>query len=43
SRRPRAYPAPREVARKRPGTPGRNDLCTCGSGEKWKKCHGANA
>ncbi|HEX8794534.1 MAG TPA: SEC-C metal-binding domain-containing protein [Polyangiaceae bacterium] len=21
--------------------PGRNDPCTCGSGKKWKKCHGA--
>ena len=20
---------------------GRNDPCTCGSGEKWKRCHGA--
>jgi hypothetical protein len=19
---------------------GRNDLCTCGSGQKWKRCHG---
>jgi uncharacterized protein YecA (UPF0149 family) len=19
---------------------GRNDLCTCGSGRKWKHCHG---
>ncbi len=40
ARRPRAFPAPREVARTRPGAPGRNDLCTCGSGQKWKKCHG---
>jgi SEC-C motif-containing protein len=23
--------------------PGRNDPCTCGSGKKWKKCHGATA
>jgi preprotein translocase subunit SecA len=23
--------------------PGRNDLCHCGSGKKYKKCHGANA
>jgi hypothetical protein len=22
---------------------GRNDPCTCGSGKKWKKCHGAGA
>jgi len=21
--------------------PGRNDLCSCGSGKKYKKCHGA--
>jgi hypothetical protein len=21
--------------------PGRNDPCTCGSGKKWKRCHGA--
>ncbi len=24
-------------------TPGRNDPCTCGSGKKWKKCHGRGA
>jgi preprotein translocase subunit SecA len=22
---------------------GRNDLCPCGSGKKYKKCHGGNA
>ena len=22
---------------------GRNDPCTCGSGRKWKRCHGAAA
>jgi len=22
-------------------TPGRNDPCPCGSGKKFKKCHGA--
>ncbi|MBL8631698.1 MAG: SEC-C domain-containing protein [Myxococcales bacterium] len=22
-------------------TPGRNDPCNCGSGKKFKKCHGA--
>jgi uncharacterized protein YecA (UPF0149 family) len=22
---------------------GRNDPCTCGSGRKWKHCHGAEA
>jgi hypothetical protein len=21
-------------------TPGRNAMCPCGSGKKWKKCHG---
>jgi preprotein translocase subunit SecA len=21
---------------------GRNDLCSCGSGKKFKKCHGAS-
>jgi hypothetical protein len=24
-------------------TPGRNEPCHCGSGKKWKKCHGATA
>jgi len=24
----------------RSSQPGRNDPCTCGSGKKWKKCHG---
>ena len=24
-------------------SPGRNDPCTCGSGKKWKKCHGGPA
>lgn len=23
-------------------SPGRNDLCTCGSGKKFKRCHGKN-
>jgi hypothetical protein len=41
ARRPRAFPPAREVARIKPGQPGRNDLCLCGSGQKWKKCHGA--
>ncbi len=40
-RRPRAFPAPREVARIRPQKPGRNDLCICGSMRKWKACCGA--
>jgi hypothetical protein len=39
--RPSKFPPAREMARLRPGTPGRNDLCVCGSGRKWKKCHGA--
>ena len=25
----------------KPATPGRNDPCPCGSGKKYKKCHGA--
>lgn len=29
-----------EIVRKAQ-TPGRNDLCHCGSGKKYKKCHGA--
>ena len=29
-----------ETLRKEP-TPGRNDVCPCGSGKKYKKCHGA--
>jgi uncharacterized protein len=29
-----------EQVRKEP-TPGRNDICPCGSGKKYKKCHGA--
>ncbi|VWX58624.1 conserved hypothetical protein [Burkholderiales bacterium 8X] len=29
-----------ETIRKEP-SPGRNDLCPCGSGKKFKKCHGA--
>ncbi len=32
--------APREPVRKEP-LPGRNDPCPCGSGKKYKKCHGA--
>lgn len=27
--------------RREANTPGRNDLCHCGSGKKFKKCHGA--
>jgi uncharacterized protein len=32
---PRIEPVRREA------TPGRNDPCPCGSGKKYKKCHGA--
>ncbi len=32
--------APREQARAE-NTTGRNELCPCGSGKKFKKCHGA--
>ena len=27
--------------KKKEGEVGRNDLCPCGSGKKYKKCHGA--
>jgi uncharacterized protein len=32
---------PRPVARRVQPRPGRNDPCPCGSGRKFKKCHGA--
>jgi uncharacterized protein len=32
---------PRVETVRKPITPGRNDLCHCGSGKKYKKCHGA--
>jgi len=32
---------PRVEAVRRADTPGRNDPCHCGSGKKFKKCHGA--
>ena len=35
----RTRPAPRRVEK----PPGRNDPCPCGSGKKYKKCHGAGA
>ena len=35
--------APKPAAPKvEPGSAGRNDPCPCGSGEKYKKCHGKN-
>ena len=36
----RPQPAAEPVRRETPKI-GRNDLCPCGSGEKFKKCHGA--
>jgi uncharacterized protein len=33
--------APRPPTRRVEATPGRNDPCHCGSGKKYKKCHGA--
>jgi uncharacterized protein len=33
--------APRHPPRRVEATPGRNDPCPCGSGKKWKRCHGA--
>ena len=32
---------PREATRALPPKPGRNEPCSCGSGIKFKKCHGA--
>ena len=32
---------PRVETIRKEATPGRNDLCYCGSGKKYKKCHGA--
>jgi len=32
------FPSPDKLARIAPRLPGRNDLCLCGSGEKFKKC-----
>ena len=34
---------PRQAPRRVEATPGRNDPCWCGSGRKYKKCHGAAA
>ncbi|HSW03215.1 UPF0149 family protein [Aquabacterium sp.] len=33
--------APKPETRRVEPTPGRNDICPCGSGKKYKKCHGA--
>ena len=35
--------APKPATRRVEPTPGRNDPCHCGSGKKYKKCHGATA
>ena len=35
--------APKPQTRRVEKTPGRNDPCPCGSGKKYKKCHGAGA
>ena len=32
-----------ETVRREAPKVGRNDLCPCGSGKKWKKCHGRAA
>ena len=32
---------PKPATRRVEATPGRNDACPCGSGKKYKKCHGA--
>ena len=39
--RPRSRAAPVSNADDPYATAGRNDLCPCGSGKKYKKCHGA--
>jgi preprotein translocase subunit SecA len=39
---PASEPAGQTVQREMPKV-GRNDPCPCGSGKKYKKCHGANA
>jgi uncharacterized protein len=33
---------PRVETRRAVSQPGRNDVCWCGSGKKYKRCHGAN-
>ena len=39
-KRPVANPTGPQAPRKVERTPGRNDLCFCGSGKKYKNCHG---
>lgn len=38
ARRPCVFPPAVELAALPPGKLGRNDLCPCGSGNKWKRC-----
>jgi hypothetical protein len=40
-RRKWRWPPPETLARITPRIPGRNEVCACGSGKKWKKCCGA--
>jgi preprotein translocase subunit SecA len=42
ARAAQAPEAQRTVVREAPKV-GRNDPCPCGSGQKYKKCHGASA
>jgi uncharacterized protein YecA (UPF0149 family) len=35
--------APQEPVRRAEAKVGRNDPCPCGSGRKYKKCHGGSA
>ena len=39
-RRPVKFPPAKALALLRPKKLGRNDLCPCGTGEKWKRCCG---
>jgi preprotein translocase subunit SecA len=39
--RPRSQPAPMPPPSRAAPKIGRNDVCPCGSGKKFKKCHGA--
>ncbi|MYH32847.1 MAG: hypothetical protein F4133_03455, partial [Gammaproteobacteria bacterium] len=40
-RPPAAAPAPVQTYRRARPRVGRNDPCPCGSGKKYKRCHGA--
>ena len=41
ARRPKPFPEPAALAAIEPVAVGRNDLCVCGSGKKFKRCCGA--